>query len=141
MRGQVFNISGTTFLTIGGADSTDKEIRTESLNWWKEESFSYQDYEEAYNNLKQYDFKIDYVISHSPNNELLQKLYNLFTCCGESVPYFLQKKITPSQTSNILQDIKAKITFKKWFCGHLHIDENIEKYKILYSYLYEIPKE
>ena len=141
MRGQVFNISGTTFLTIGGADSTDKEIRTESLNWWKEESFSYQDYEEAYNNLKQSDFKIDYVISHSPNNELLQKLYNLFTCCGESVPYFLQKKITPSQTSNILQDIKAKITFKKWFCGHLHIDENIEKYKILYSYLYEIPKE
>lgn len=137
-RGQVFNIAGKTFLTLGGADSTDKELRTQGLNWWREESFDYDDFEEAYLNLQKYDFKVDYVISHSPNNELLQKVYEQLTCCGESVPYYLQKKLKQTQTSNILQDVKEKITFKKWFCGHLHIDENIEKYTILYSYLYEI---
>ena len=86
-------------------------------------------------------FKVDFVISHSPNNELLQKLYDLLTCCGESVPYYLEKKLNQTHTSNILQEIKERISFKKWFCGHLHIDENLEKYKILYSYLYEIQKE
>ena len=138
MRGQVFNIFGKTFLTLGGADSTDKEIRTEGLNWWKEESFDYKDFEEAFVNLQKHNFKVDYVISHSPNDELIYKLYDLLTCCGESIPYYLQKKLQHSQTSNILQDIKEKITFKKWFCGHLHIDENIEKYMIFYSYLYEL---
>lgn len=138
MRGQVFCIAGKTFLTLGGADSTDKEIRTEGLNWWKEESFDYVDFEEAYNNLKLYNYKVDYVISHAPNNELLQKVYEIFTCCGESVPYYLINKINQTQTSNYLQEIQEKITFKKWFCGHLHIDEKIENYMILYSYLYEL---
>ncbi|MBO5884169.1 MAG: metallophosphoesterase [Clostridia bacterium] len=138
MRGQVFKIAGKTFLTLGGADSTDKQSRTKGLNWWKEESFGYDDFEEAYLNLQRYDFKVDYVISHSPNNELLQKVYEQLTCCGESVPYYLQKKLKQTQTSNILQDIKQKLKFKKWFCGHLHIDENIDEYMILYSYLYEI---
>ena len=141
MRGQVFNIFGKTFLAIGGADSTDKEIRTSGVNWWKEECFSFDDFKETCNNLKQHDFKVNYVISHSPTSELINKLYEIFTCCGESVPYYLRKKLNNTHTSNILQDVKEKITFKKWFCGHLHIDENIEKCKILYSYLYEIPKE
>ena len=36
MRGEYYNIDGKTFWCMGGANSTDKEYRTEGKNWWKE---------------------------------------------------------------------------------------------------------
>ncbi len=34
---------------------------------------------DAMENLKKHDYKVDYVISHLPNNECLDLLYKLFT--------------------------------------------------------------
>ena len=38
MRGQVYNIDGTTFFTFGGAYSIDKMYRTEGISWFPEET-------------------------------------------------------------------------------------------------------
>ena len=40
MRGQVYNIDGTTFFTFGGAYSIDKLYRTEGISWFPEDSTS-----------------------------------------------------------------------------------------------------
>ena len=138
MRGQVFELCGKELLTLGGADSTDKENRVEHISWWKEETFDAMDVVDAMENLKKHDYKVDYVISHSPNNECLDLLYKLFTQCGESVPYYLEKKLKYSTSSSNLQEIKDKITFKKWFCGHIHIDEFVGEYRVLYNDFEEI---
>lgn len=37
MRGQIFNIEGYRIFTFGGGESTDREMRTEHISWWKEE--------------------------------------------------------------------------------------------------------
>lgn len=138
MRGQVFELCGKKILTLGGADSTDKEDRVEHISWWKDETFDTMDMVEALENLKKNNDNVDYVISHAPTNECLDLLYKLFTQCGESVPYYLGKKLKYSTSSSNLQEIKDKITFKKWFCGHIHIDETVGKYRVLYSDFEEI---
>ena len=50
---------------MGGANSYDKEHRTEGENWWKEEMPSDEEYEKAENNLEKNSFQFDYVITHS----------------------------------------------------------------------------
>ena len=52
MRGQVYSIFGTTFFTMGGAESTDKEYRKEGESWWAREMPSDEEYEEALRNLE-----------------------------------------------------------------------------------------
>ena len=37
MRGQIFTIEGYRIFTFGGGESTDREMRTEHISWWKEE--------------------------------------------------------------------------------------------------------
>lgn len=37
MRGEVYDIAGTTVLTMGGAASNDRQYRREGRNWWPEE--------------------------------------------------------------------------------------------------------
>ena len=93
---------------------------------------------ESLENLAKYDYTVDYVISHSPNNDCLKSLYNMFTQCGEAVPYYLRDKLSRTNSSNNLQELANKISFKKWFCGHLHIDEVVEKYQVLYNRMKEI---
>ena len=47
MRGQVFEIGGKTFFTMGGAESSDKIYRKEGVSWWAREMPSDVEYEEA----------------------------------------------------------------------------------------------
>ena len=37
MNGQVFEIDGKTFFTMGGATSVDRVFRTEGISWWPQE--------------------------------------------------------------------------------------------------------
>lgn len=37
MRGEVFEIAGNTFFTLGGAVSHDRIYRTEGISWWPQE--------------------------------------------------------------------------------------------------------
>ena len=133
LRGQVFNILGKTFLTLGGADSSDKEDRQEHISWWSDESITYGDVFEAKINLEKVNNNVDYVVTHTPSTKTLSELVGILTSCGEEIPYFLQKKILPSQSSDMLDFIHKKVKFKHWFCGHLHIDENISNVSMLYN--------
>ena len=51
MRGQVYEIDGLTFFTMGGAESTDKAWRKEGVSWWAREMPSEEEYEEAEKSL------------------------------------------------------------------------------------------
>lgn len=52
---------GRNILFIGGAKSTDKNIRTEGLDWFREETISNKDYDRALS----HDKKIDIIVSHT----------------------------------------------------------------------------
>ena len=138
MRGQIFDLCGKTILTLGGANSTDISSRQEHVSWWKDEEFSLHNLIETIENLKKYNNKVDYVISHCPTNEMIDNLKELFTQCGEQVPYFLKNKLQYTNTSSNLQEIENKAQYKMWFCGHLHIDEQSRNYCCIYEEFIEI---
>lgn len=64
MRGEVFDIAGTTVLTMGGAASHDKQWRQEGKTWWPEEMPSESETEHCLDTLDRVGWKVDYVVTH-----------------------------------------------------------------------------
>ena len=137
-RGQVFNIFGRIILTLGGADSHDKDWRIEGESWWKDEGITYFDIVTAFENLKNVNNEVDYVLSHTPNQICANLLYEKFTQCGEDFPAYLLSKYNCNESGKILDEVANKVKFRKWFCGHWHIDEEVENYAVMYECVVEI---
>ena len=114
MRGQIFNIEGSTFFTMGGATSTDKKMRIENISWWKEEEISDEDITEAYKNLKKVNYKVDYVITHA---------------CSEDCYYYPLFRLgyyKSYRENRVLTNFKEMIDYKHWYFGHYHLDGIID---------------
>ena len=70
MRGEVFDIAGTTVLAMGGAASHDREWRKEGKSWWPEEMPSETEMERCRRNLDAAGWKVDYVVTHEAPADL-----------------------------------------------------------------------
>lgn len=122
IRGEIYTFNGKTFLSLGGAESHDKEFRKRGVSWWSQESITEKDYQQALNNLKKYNNKVDYVLSHTG---------------GVDVCSFLgfQSTISDKYLTRILQQIE----YKKHYFGHIHMDKVFdEKTRSLYNDIIEI---
>lgn len=112
MRGQVFELEGHTVFTFGGATSVDRGFRREGYSWWKAERPTDEDLDEALANLKRYNNKVDYIVTHS---------------CGERALMYpplrtrtLQMDVYPeNQMLSYFEDI---LEYKHWYFGHYHLD-------------------
>lgn len=124
MRGEVFNLQGATFFTMGGASSHDTEYRISGIDWWEEEIPSDAEFDNALQNLDKCGWKVDYVITHCLPDNILHKL----------AWWYGHDKIT-----NFLFTIDQDLEFKHWFCGHYHIDQKIDdKHTVLYNEVQKI---
>ena len=137
-RSQVFDILGRKILTLGGADSHDKEFREENVSWWRNEAITKTDISIAYQNLEKVNFDVDYILTHTPSHVFAKSLYELFTQCGEGFPSYLQKKFNNNGSGKVLNDLDIDVKFNKWFCGHWHIDEKMGNNQVLYEKIVEI---
>jgi len=124
-RGRVYQIEDKAIFTFGGALSIDKNIRQENISWWPEEIPSQQEFETAIINLKKYDFKVDYIISHTAPASITNIIVN-------------NTKFDP--TEGYLEEIKQRTEFKKWFFGHYHVDKKMGYYISLYHEYVRINK-
>lgn len=122
MRGQVFEIEGKTIFTFGGATSIDKDWRIEGESWWAQELPTYEELDEGLANLKRYNNKVDYIITHS---------------CGQRALMYPQIRIaagvkTICPESHLLSNFEDIAEFKHWYFGHFHIDAELsDKYTAL----------
>lgn len=144
MRGQVFMIDEITFFTFGGARSHDisggilevdepyykikkkkldkgwKPYRINHVSWWSEEMPSKEEMAEGWKNLEKNGNSVDFIVSH---------------CCSSSTQALLGGSLfTPDELTTYFQEIREKISFKKWFFGHYHDNRNVNTEEIL---LYE----
>lgn len=144
MRGEVFELEGLKFFAFGGASSHDiqggiierdsenyrEEIkkaedsglpyRINHLSWWKEELPSEEEMKNGRNNLKKYNNKVDFVITHSPPASVVALL-------GSGL--YNQDILT-----RYLEEIRATIKYKKWFSGHMHVNRCVNNEDLI---LYE----
>lgn len=126
MRGQIFTINNMTFFTMGGATSTDKYRRKENVSWWSQEIPSYEEMERGVNNLEAQHNIVDYIITHCLPNSILDRI-DKWCPQHDSLTNYLEKIIVQG------------VEFKKWFCGHYHIDRTIDdKYYICYKDFLEL---
>lgn len=129
MRGQVFTIEGKTFFSMGGAYSIDKYMRTEGYSWWSEELPCDAEYKEAVANLKKYDNKVDYVISHTAPQSIIHWM--------GYVPDSHDQELT-----GFFAWIYHDISFKYWYFGHWHNDNIInDKARLLWFDVVKIQGE
>ena len=123
MRGQVYEINGHTYFTMGGAMSTDRgpatgtAVQDKGKWWWPQEIPSIDEWMVATKNLEMHDWEVDFVITHD-------------------VPAFVTMRLNGgyriSQVSNMLEQLRQDITYSHWFCGHMHRDEQYGNVSILY---------
>ena len=113
MRGQLYEINGITFFTMGGAYSMDRYRRLEGTSWWQEELPSNQEYAEAIQNLKESQMRVDYILTHTAPREIIRRM-------GE------KPDVHDIELTGFLEWVMYEVEFKKWFFGHWHVDRDID---------------
>ena len=129
--GEIYNFDNKKVLVIGGAYSIDKEIRiAKGYGWWKDEQPSEKLKKEILEKIKD-NKDIDIVLSH--------------TCPYKYLPHeaFLdgieQSKVDYG-TEKFLDFIEENVNYKKWYCGHFHIDKKIDKIEFLFNNVNDFDK-
>ena len=134
MRGQVFEIDGLTFFTMGGAASHDIQdgildpaapdfeqeywfkrrtrqmFRVKGVSWWPEELPSDEEYTEAVRNLERVNWRVDCVLTH---------------CAPTSIVKKLDKNCASDRLTVFLQTVMERCQFDYWFLGHSHLNRVI----------------
>jgi DNA repair exonuclease SbcCD nuclease subunit len=140
MRGQVFEIDGITFFTMGGAAShdisagilepddpafrrkkrmldKDKALyRINHVSWWREEMPDDSEYETAIRNLKNADWRVDCILTH---------------CAPDSIASRIYPEYKPDRLTGFLEMVKNKCAFDYWFFGHYHDNRILDERFIL----------
>lgn len=148
-RGQVYDIGGRKFFTMGGASSHDisggilepddpefrkKRKRLEASgalyrvnhhSWWAAELPSEAEYQTARANLEKHGWAVDYIVTH---------------CCPTSVQDELSGgAFQADHLTDFLDEVAQRCQFRYWFFGHYHDNGVVrEKYVLLYEQIVEL---
>jgi len=139
IRGEVYNINNKTFFSMGGAKTFSINERQEGSDIWKDKEIpNEEELKKGIKNLKKYNFKIDYIITHTCPIEVGNILFNI-----EKQNILKRKTIlnqkdilqrlnfkTNDKLTNYFQELinKHNLEFEEWHFGHWHLDKYI-KYK------------
>ena len=118
MSGEIFEICGKKFFIMGGASSHDKEWRTPGVSWWAEEIPSRETMEYGLENLKNHNNKVDYILSH---------------CTATKIQEQINMYYKPDTLTDYFDFVYDSVEFEKWFCGHYHVNKDIEKVSVMYD--------
>lgn len=114
MRGQVFEIEGMKFFTMGGGESPDLEIRSANNTWFKDENPNQHELLEGAENIEKNDNKVDVIITHEPSAKIKD---------------FIQLKSTEKTRLTLLntylEELGNSCEYSKWYFGSLHLDKHI----------------
>lgn len=125
MRGQIYEIENMKIFAFGGGHSQDFDFRSESPNWWEREQPSHSEILNAIENLKKYQWKIDYIITHEPPASLKDCL---------NVDVFQRLEV-----HTFFEDVIRNCWYRKWFFGKCHMDKYIPtKYYALFDSVMQI---
>lgn len=122
MRGEIYDIENKKIFVMGGASSHDIEWRIEGFSWWKEEIPSTEELLRGVDNLIAINNQVDYVISH---------------CLPTSAQIFVNPTYVNDKLTDYFDELKNGIDFKRWYCGHYHINKNIKADDKYYTVLYD----
>lgn len=122
--GEIYELGGKKVIVLGGAYSVDKYYRLAyGYRWFPTEQPSDEIKKFAEDQLARAGWKVDAVFSH--------------TCPYKYRPVEamlpnLDQKTVDTTTEEWLDQIEEKLDYKRWYCGHWHINKRIDKMKFLF---------
>ena len=116
MRGQIFELEGCRFFTMGGTKSHDTNHRINHISWWRQELPSDEEYIEALQNLERYNWQVDYIITH---------------CAPTSIALAGSRHNEADRLTDFLQEVRERATYHYWLFGHYHDNRAIDEKHIL----------
>ena len=148
MRGFTYTIEKQRFWVMGGAISIDitdglfdkedpllKEkildlkkqgknyYRIRGINWFPEEMPSEEEQERGMESLRKNGMETDYIIPHAAPTMVSN--------------YFSAWRFKADELTDYFEKIRKEVQFKRWFCGHYHVDEEMvvegKNFQILYN--------
>lgn len=127
MRGQLFDICGSTVFTMGGATSVDRAARVEGRSWWPSELPSRDELDAASAVLDSCAWDVDYVVTH---------------CCATSMMGVAEPpdgRKGPDRLTDWFDALEHRLAFRCWYFGHHHRDLTIEPdHRLLYHDVVEL---
>lgn len=123
--GEFFTLDGKKYIVIGGAYSVDKPYRlARGLGWWEDEQPSPEIKAYVEQQLEAADYNVDIVLSHTC--PLKYEPREVF------LPGIDQTTVDKS-TEQWLDAIEDRLNYTKWYCGHYHLQKNIDKIQFLFE--------
>lgn len=128
--GEIYSFDGRNLLVCGGAYTVFKEYRiAHGLHWYADEQPSKEIRRRVESQLDRMDWKADIMLTH--------------TCPKKAVP---QEKLIPgvdqstvdTSTEDWLDRIEDRLDYNAWYCGHWHIDKQVENIRFVYKNILKI---
>lgn len=130
-RGYIYNIDEKIIFTMGGGESIDKIRRKDRITWWEEEIPSYKEIMNAFSNLDKYNYKVDYILTHTCSNKVFSKLSLKID--------LIHKDGIEKSLRDFFDWIEDNVSFKEWHFAHFHDDIKVDdKHYLWYN---SLPKE
>lgn len=131
--GEIYNFNGFKCIAAGGAYSTDKYYRlANNWQWFANEQPNQRIKDYVKNQLEKSNWKVDYVFSHTCPFNYRPK---------ETFSKILDFDKIDTSTEEWLQRIESRLEYKKWFCGHFHIEKLDGKIRFLFNDIIELNKK
>lgn len=128
--GEIYDLKGKSTLAIGGAHSIDQWIRKRDGRLWSaNEKPSDAIKKKTENKLTELGWKVDIVLSHTVPIKYMPKEALL-----AEHPWY----IFDNTTEIWLDQIRENLDYGAWFCGHFHIDKDIDKIHFLFIRFWEL---
>ena len=78
------------------------------------------EYKNALKNLKAYEFKVDYILTHTAPNDTVEYMSHM----GRGIKSAVVEELP---LNGFLRWIEDSVEYKKWYFGHFHIDAELWK--------------
>lgn len=123
--GSIFNVSGENYIALGGAYSVDEFYLLErGYRWFGDEQPTEEIKKHCEMQLEKCQWKVDYVLSHTSPFSIMPR-----ECFLEAI----DKNTVDNSTELWLDSIEKRLNYKKWYCGHFHVEKKIDKTIFLYE--------
>lgn len=110
--GAAYIVGNMSLLTVGGATSIDKHLREPFRTWWPTENIRSKDITKA--------------LSHGAHGFSLILTH---TCPEECIPV---EDNYHNPDEKLLSELFNRLTWDYWFCGHWHINKDLEDSKFFF---------
>ena len=118
---------------MGGGYSLDKNLRVPGQTWWPEEMPDEAEYKNALKNLKAYEFKVDYILTHTAPNDTVEYMSHM----GRGIKSAVVEELP---LNGFLRWIEDSVEYKKWYFGHFHQNKTLlGKYTVLLDKMVKLP--